>query len=72
MKKQVVYNLIDFRPYEGTYSFDSKELFKIESMKYSIQYKAGTKLDSVEVSRLIESGYQVNIRQPTSKDMSEF
>jgi hypothetical protein len=67
--KLVTISLIDFRKTPRLYHEPGKGKFEIESMKNTIEFKAGSFLKDEQVRDLINKpNWTVNIRQPKEKD----
>lgn len=72
--KDPVINLIDFRHLASTPGghprFGVNDHFRVDTMKNTTQYRAGSFLTEIIVNDLINLGWTVNIRQPAERDFS--
>jgi hypothetical protein len=66
--KDPTLNLIDFRKTPRVYHNPKDGYFQIESMKNTIKFQADSYLTDEEVDRLIDIGWNVNIRAPRESD----
>ena len=70
MSENPTINLIDYRS-RPLFQFDHiiNGYFRIESMKNTTDYNAGSWLKKEEVQEIINKGWMVNIRHPKKSDM---
>lgn len=71
MPKDPTINLIDFRSIcKNNQSYNPSDEFKIDSLKNTIDYRAGQFITEITVKDLINMGWNVNIRQTRNSDFN--
>jgi len=69
MPKDPTINLIDFRTIcKNNPQYNPEDHFKIDSLKNTIDYRAGQFIQEITVKDLINMGWNVNIRQTKNSD----